>query len=549
MLPRRAQEEEALQKINLLHQDETSASSTTSEGDGDMPLKRAADILFTERMKNNFKEWRDVIVSKPDSHLSKNIKCTAGQFQTVFFKMRPAIMLNGFSSHQLQLIQQVLRKNFRDLVYVCTYGEDETSEKRVVYSDTDDDKILLMKDVQEDLLKNREARVKSAIGIRHVIDLLSSERKLIVGHSCFLDIAQVYSKFVGPLPSSIKEFALSIHTIFPHIADTRHLMTVNQAVQKLMKQKSKSLSSAFSLLCPSSHSYAEKSSSLSPVRIEVGGDKTMSSCFISGAKHEAGYDAYMTGCVFAQLCTYLDIKFEQLSPQDNLATNNKLQKHINLLSPSWNSGTVLDLSSGMERPEPGYMRRYPAAVYDNIVLIWGFMSKVRPKEIKDCIRKVFGTGSVTSVFSIDSTAALVQFKKSESVNDFLDLKAVLERTDSAISILHPLSTILEGGQTRAAKYDTYRDICSSSESKYLFADQAEAVCATSKNQVPENVDDNLISDVQQSILDGTLLTSVNKGDGTKSGSKNEDADDITCQHILDALHNNRALFGNRMRSQ
>ncbi|CAL5068338.1 unnamed protein product [Urochloa decumbens] len=549
MLPRRAQEEEALQKINLLHQDGTSASSTTSEGDGDMPLKRAADILFTERMKNNFKEWRDVIISKPDSHLSKNIKCTAGQFQTVFFKMRPAIMLNGFSSHQLQLIQQVLRKNFRDLVYVCTFGEDETSEKRVVYSDTDEDKILLMKDVQEDLLKNREARVKSAIGIRHVIDLLSSERKLIVGHSCFLDIAQVYSKFVGPLPSSIKEFALSIHKIFPHIADTRHLMTVNQAVQKLMKQKSKSLSSAFSLLCPSSHSYAEKPSSLSPVRIEVGGDKTMSSCFISGAKHEAGYDAYMTGCVFAQLCTYLDIKFEQLSPQDNLATNNKLQKHINLLSPSWNSATVLDLSSGMERPEPGYMRRYPAAVYDNIVLIWGFMSKVRPKEIKDCIRKVFGTGSVTSVFSIDSTAALVQFKKSESVNDFLDLKAVLERTDSAISILHPLSTILEGGQTRAAKYDTYRDICSSSESKYLFADQAEAVCATSKNQVPENVDDNLISDVQQSILDGTLLTSVNKGDGTKSGSKNEDADDITCQHILDVLHNNRALFGNRMRSQ
>jgi len=151
-----------------------------------MPLERAADILFTERMKMNFKEWRDVIVSKPDSHLLGNSECVAGQFQTVFFKMRPAIMLNGFSSHQLQLIQQVLRKNFRDLVYVCTFGEDDTSEKRVVYSDTDEDKILLMKDVQEDLLKSREARIKSAIGIRHVIDLLSSERKLIVGHSCFL---------------------------------------------------------------------------------------------------------------------------------------------------------------------------------------------------------------------------------------------------------------------------------------------------------------------------------------------------------------------------
>jgi len=105
----RAQEEEALQKFNMLYHGQTATSSTNSEEDRDIPLKSASDILFTERMKMNFKEWRDVIVSKPmvDNHLSGNIKCCAGQFQTVFFKMRPAIMLNGFSSHQLKLIQQV----------------------------------------------------------------------------------------------------------------------------------------------------------------------------------------------------------------------------------------------------------------------------------------------------------------------------------------------------------------------------------------------------------------------------------------------------------
>jgi poly(A)-specific ribonuclease len=105
----RAQEEEALQKFNMLHHGRTVTSSTNSEEDGDMPLKSASDILFTERMKMNFKEWRDAIASKPmvDNHLSGNIKCGSGQFQTVFFKMRPAIILNGFSSHQLKLIQQV----------------------------------------------------------------------------------------------------------------------------------------------------------------------------------------------------------------------------------------------------------------------------------------------------------------------------------------------------------------------------------------------------------------------------------------------------------
>ncbi|KAL6845839.1 hypothetical protein ACP4OV_024414 [Aristida adscensionis] len=545
----RAQEEEALQKLNSLCHDRISTSSTTFDEDQDMPLKSAADILFTERMKIKFNEWRDAIISKPrvDSHLLGNINCSQGQFQTVFFKMRPAVMLNGFSSHQLKLIQQVLRRHFRDLVYVCTFGDNDASEKRVVYSDTNEDKTLLMKDVQEDLLRSREARIKSSIGIRHVIDLLSSEKKLIVGHSCFLDIAQVYSKFIGPLPSSMKEFALGIHNIFPHIADTRHLMSVNQAVKNLMKQKSKSLSSAFSLLCPASISSSGKSSILNPLRIEVEGDETMSSRFISGAKHEAGYDAYMTGCVFAQLCSYLSIKFEHLSPQENLATNHELQKHINILSPSWNSGTVLDLSTGMERPDPGYMRRYPIAVYDNIVLIWGYQSKVRPKDIKDCISKVFGSASVKLVFSIDPTAVLVQFCKQESVNDFLDLKAVLERTDSAISILHPLSTLLEGGQTRAAKYFTYREICSSSESKFFFADQAEAFCSTSKNE-PKNellvdVNDNVISSVHESILDGTA---VNKGDGVKSGSKNGDLNDASCQDILDALHDGRTLFGKQM---
>jgi poly(A)-specific ribonuclease len=89
------------------------------------------------------------------------------------------------------------------------------------------------------------------------------------------DIAQVYSKFIGPLPPSMKDFVLGVHRIFPHIADTRHLMSVSQAVQNLMRRKSKSLSSVFSLLCPTSYTSPEKSSILRPVTIEVEGDETM----------------------------------------------------------------------------------------------------------------------------------------------------------------------------------------------------------------------------------------------------------------------------------
>ncbi|KAM3387537.1 hypothetical protein ACQJBY_010399 [Aegilops geniculata] len=500
-------------------------------------------------MKIRFNEWHDAISTNPrvDNHKLASNKFTTDQFQTVFFKMRPAIMLDGFTSHHLKLIQQVLRKNFRDLMYVCTFGEDETSEKRVVYTDNNEDSILLMKDVQEDLLRSRKVKVESAIGIRHVIDLIASERKLIVGHSCFLDIAQVYSKFIGPLPSSIKEFALAINRIFPHVVDTRHLMSASDAVQHLMRQKSKALSSAFSLLCPAFHSTAGEASIPAPVRIEVEADETTLSCFASGAKHEAGYDAFMTGCVFAQLCAHIGVKFEDFTPKENLEMNKKLNKYINLLPPSFNSGTVLDLRTGMERPDACYKLRYPAAVHDNIVLIWGFQSGLSAKDIKGCICKVFGPASVTTVFSIDSTAVLVQFSKQESVNDFIDLKATLEKQDSAISVLHPLSTILEGGQTRAANYDTYRDICSSSVTKYFFADQANAVCSASDTELRgENVDAGDAPGTN-SVLDETADTSVKQAEGTQHSSKKQDATDISCQDILDVLQDGKTLFGKQTR--
>lgn len=76
----------------------------------EIPTARTSDILFSERMKNKLRKWHDSIFRSPDK--GDIDKEDAGsnntQFQTVFFKMRPAIMLNGFTSHQLKLIQLVM---------------------------------------------------------------------------------------------------------------------------------------------------------------------------------------------------------------------------------------------------------------------------------------------------------------------------------------------------------------------------------------------------------------------------------------------------------
>jgi len=39
-------------------------------------------------------------------------------------------------------------------------------------------------------------KIQAAVGFRHVIDLLSSEQKLIVGHNCFLGINGILDQLI-----------------------------------------------------------------------------------------------------------------------------------------------------------------------------------------------------------------------------------------------------------------------------------------------------------------------------------------------------------------
>lgn len=187
----------------------------------------------------------------------------------------------------------------------------------------------------------------------------------------------------------------------------------------------------------------------------------------------------MTGCVFAQACSHLGVDFSLHPPSVDLRQNEKLQEYINLLYISWISGDIIDLRTGQCKTDSsgskGFKNRYSKILLSNIVLLWGFPSKLKASEIRECFCKVFGSSSVTSIYHLDKTAVFIQFSKEELVSDFLALKETLERSNDPISVLHPLSKVLEGGQTRAADYEAYKKICSSRISEVFFADQAEAV--------------------------------------------------------------------------
>ncbi|XP_050140245.1 poly(A)-specific ribonuclease PARN-like isoform X1 [Malus sylvestris] len=489
----REQESEALRRLSLAYDDELLARCSNLKEHTHLPVVKMADTLFAERMKNSFTEWRDGLLrSSKGGFQFQGDSNDSQQLQTIFFKMRPALSLRGFTSHQLRLIQMVIMRHFQDLSYVQINGEKSCQQQLVVRTESKDDRELLLKEVKDEHRREAEVKVQAAVGFRHVIDLLSSEQKLIVGHNCFLDIAHVYSKFLGPLPSTAEEFVSTVNKYFPHVIDTKVLLNTDDVLQQRMKKSRTSLSSAFALLCPqialgkkSTDSEVQMS-----VNVEVQVDDLRSSNWNSGAKHEAGYDAFMTGCVFAQTCSHLGIDFQACSSSEKLAHNEKLQKQINHLYLSWSNGDIIDLTTGkknaMSSGSNNHKKRYLQIMSENIALIWGFPSKLKARDVRECISKVFGPTSVTSVFHLDETAVFVQFSKETFVSEFLALKETLERSDGPVSVLHPLAGLLEGGSARAANYETYKEICSSPSAKGFFTDQAEAVGVKWKTKLVES---------------------------------------------------------------
>ncbi|KAF5949562.1 hypothetical protein HYC85_011555 [Camellia sinensis] len=224
---------------------------------------------------------------------------------------------------------QVTVKHFENLVYIRVKGESSSVQQLIVYTESNNDRGLLMKEVKDGLRKEEEMKIEAAVGFRHVIDLLSSEQKLIV----------------GSLPSTAEEYVSSVHKYFPYINDTKVLLNANDVLRAMMKKGSTSLSKAFAFLCP------EIASSVEGSRLG-------------------------------------------------------LKPHVN-----------------------------------------------------------------------------IEFSKEEYVSVFLELKETLERNNDPSSVLHPLSKLLEGGNTRASSYEFYKEICSSSISKVLFADQAESIGIKMEDQI------------------------------------------------------------------
>lgn len=133
------------------------------------------------------------------------------------------------------------------------------------------------------------------------------------------DLLHTYDKFVGPLPERLEEGAQALHSLLPIIFDSKAMMV--EARQRGLEFPRTVLGDAFRWLCQTqiTRDMAELPSDAHPKEpttpngvesMEDASQKAIAwhAAFAEGfeeryagreMEHEAGYDAYLTGCCFA----------------------------------------------------------------------------------------------------------------------------------------------------------------------------------------------------------------------------------------------------------
>jgi poly(A)-specific ribonuclease len=95
------------QEQRLLLSNSNSNSNSVSNSVSNSP-QSTADLLFSQRIKISLHHWTHLIANATTQRRTDITSSNFGNFHTTLYKMRPALLLHGYTSHQLNLIQHVL---------------------------------------------------------------------------------------------------------------------------------------------------------------------------------------------------------------------------------------------------------------------------------------------------------------------------------------------------------------------------------------------------------------------------------------------------------
>lgn len=160
-------------------------------------------------------------------------------------------------------------------------------------------KILIYRDKNVEGAKNapiailEDNLIAYLLGFLHVIKLLETHKKPIVGHNMFLDMLFLHNQFIGPLPDSYTMFKKNINSVFPTIFDTKY---ISHAMSKKLtfseSWKSNALQDLYEFFAERKCKKLEYGINI--VRLTTPFD-------VKQSYHEAGWDAYCSGYCFIRL--------------------------------------------------------------------------------------------------------------------------------------------------------------------------------------------------------------------------------------------------------
>lgn len=161
---------------------------------------------------------------------------------------------------------------------------------------------------EEELLEKRRQEIVDAAGFAQIMDLLRESKKPAVGHNLSFDVAYSLHCFVSPLPPSWEEYRRLVQWQFPGgLFDTKHI--AKTLFEESPEPIETSLDILFKLLtveefsCDDLKKQVEAADIIprSNLVVHDQGFEDYASVAPGECAHEAGYDAFMTGAVFACL--------------------------------------------------------------------------------------------------------------------------------------------------------------------------------------------------------------------------------------------------------
>ncbi|XP_037091537.1 pre-piRNA 3'-exonuclease trimmer-like isoform X2 [Pollicipes pollicipes] len=194
--------------------------------------------------------------------------------------------------------------------------------------------------------------VTSLVGFTRVMRHLRVRQKPMVGHNCMLDLMLIHHLFIGPLPKEYHRFKAEIHSWFPEVYDTRHIV---HSVKDMCSEEVSALLDTSSLL--SLHRSLGSRALLAAVLHTPAIWLTdAASRYKKEAAHEAGYDAFAAGCCLlrmAHLIAHRDassFSHRPLSVREHLAALSQNKNHVNVIRATVNHMCLDGPDPRTERP-------------------------------------------------------------------------------------------------------------------------------------------------------------------------------------------------------